>query len=307
MADVIGVISSAITIWEFFDSLFGNSSPAYTTVRVAAALNGNGLSGADGTVSSIRTYNENQGLIGNSGSLYVANGGFTDFQIDQANDQQATYIQVYASDDAICIPYISVTWVDGGKYGWVGDWGQECGLEWYYGNVYVDNSGNAPDCTWIDSDHTNGIQATELMIHLPSFASQDPHSSDPSSFCGYPALRAYNGGSEIFKKRDATTADPAPDTRLVVSSISNHNATRLCDSKTSRGPDMVSLSEGVFCDMETRQTMPLCGTAAASSAAQCFDVDAHTTAQSHRSVAKKNYSKVLVWNGKNATETVTSS
>jgi hypothetical protein len=44
----------------------------------------------------------------------------------------------------------------------------------------------------------------------------------------------------------------AVDTRLVISSEASHNATALCASETSRGPDFVSLAEKVYCNMVSR-------------------------------------------------------
>jgi hypothetical protein len=82
-------------------------------------------------------YKENQQILSKTGGGYISSGGFKDFKLPQIKGQKATYIQLYATADAICIPYMTVTWADKGKYGWVGDFGGTCGLEWYYSNVYV--------------------------------------------------------------------------------------------------------------------------------------------------------------------------
>lgn len=137
MAEVIGIISGLLGIYSFYGSLFGGSSAYTSVVRVAAGLNGNGLSGADGSLSSIRLYNYNQEILANVGGGSVGSGGFKDFPISQINNQQAVYVQLYASNDAICIPAVTITWVDGHHYGWVGDFGYQCGLNWYYSHYYV--------------------------------------------------------------------------------------------------------------------------------------------------------------------------
>lgn len=62
--------------------------------------------------------------------------------------------------------------------------------------------------------------------------------------------------------------------QLVVSSMSSHNATELCDSETSFGPDFVSTEEGVFCSMSQKKTFPLCGHDGASTRDICFDLEA---------------------------------
>jgi hypothetical protein len=137
MTDVLGVVADVLGIYGFFASLFQNQNSNVCNVRVAAALNGPDLSQADGGVQAVRIYNENQQLIGSRGGGYIGSGGFADFGIQQSNNQQAMFVQIQATSDAICIPYATTTFVDGAKYGWVGDWGAFCGLNWYYGNVVV--------------------------------------------------------------------------------------------------------------------------------------------------------------------------
>ncbi|KAH7420219.1 hypothetical protein BKA64DRAFT_700221 [Cadophora sp. MPI-SDFR-AT-0126] len=127
MATVIGATSGAISILQFVASLFAGQRANICTVRVGAALNGGeGPSGGDGSINSIRLHTESQQIIGNGGGGYIGSGGFRDFQIQQINQQQAAFVTLYSSNDALCIPYVTTTWVDGGKYGWVGDWGQRC-------------------------------------------------------------------------------------------------------------------------------------------------------------------------------------
>jgi len=56
--------------------------------------------------------------------------------------------------------------------------------------------------------------------------------------------------------------------QLVKSGAQYHSATELCGSATSYGPDFVSLSENLYCDMEQKKTWPLCQTADQKT---CFD------------------------------------
>jgi hypothetical protein len=62
------------------------------------------------------------------------------------------------------------------------------------------------------------------------------------------------------------------DDRLVVSAIESHNATAECANELKYGPDFVSLSEEIYCDMETRITLPLCG-GSLDSGGECFDLE----------------------------------
>lgn len=57
---------------------------------------------------------------------------------------------------------------------------------------------------------------------------------------------------------------------VIISSRSSHNATELCQKPNSYGPDFVSLEEGVYCNMDTRETLPLC---ASGVTVDCFNVE----------------------------------
>jgi hypothetical protein len=140
MANVLGLIGDSLGIYSFLAGLFANQGNNGAVVRISAGLNGGGLSAADGNIESIRNYNLNQQLIGNKAGGYVGSGGFADYFVSQPNAQQAYFTQIYASDNAVCIPYATTTWVDGAHYGWTGDFGYACGLNWYYGNVVVSPS-----------------------------------------------------------------------------------------------------------------------------------------------------------------------
>lgn len=100
--------------------------------------------------------------------------------------------------------------------------------------------------------------------------------------------------------------------QLVVSSQSSHNATELCDSETSVGPDFVSTEEGVFCSMSQKKTFPICGHGrdfnedSDADTSICFDLEANAlvmpeyedTAHAKRirdELPATNYSLVRRW------------
>lgn len=60
----------------------------------------------------------------------------------------------------------------------------------------------------------------------------------------------------------------------MVSRQTGHSATGLCRSRTSWGPDSVSIEEGVFCDMETSEVLPI---RKDDDAEKCFDVEKRQT------------------------------
>lgn len=58
---------------------------------------------------------------------------------------------------------------------------------------------------------------------------------------------------------------------LIVTPYVEHSARELCESDTSYGPDTVSLSEQLFCDMDTRGLFELCGEDSGLTT-NCFDL-----------------------------------
>lgn len=134
----IGVISGVLGIVSFGMDLFGDSSSSSTSVRIAAALNGEeGLSNADGSVAQIRTLNAEEQLLGIGPETYISSGDYADVSVPQSNKQQAVFIELHASDDAVCIAYVSTTWADGSQWLWLGDFGKACDLKWYWSGVRV--------------------------------------------------------------------------------------------------------------------------------------------------------------------------
>lgn len=136
-----------------------------------------------------------------------------------------------------------------------------------------------------------------IEIIFPRFA-KEQDDKNPAQYCGN-GLRGWKDGNDITQgpddmggnsKRSVKRASHT-DERLVVSSFAGHNATKLCESETSRGPDFVSLSEGLFCDMDTREVMPLCGDDIDT---ECFHLDRNQHVK-RDGVTDKNYAKVLEW------------
>ena len=132
MAQVIGVVSGLVGIFQFLQTLFpADNNPAdSSSLRIGVGLNGPDLSGADGAVKTINVYNEDETLIGTGrGDGDIPSGSFQDITIDQSGSpgQQPTYLQINAGKHALCIAYITQKWPDGTQRGWLGDMGQACG------------------------------------------------------------------------------------------------------------------------------------------------------------------------------------
>ncbi len=97
-------------------------------------------------------------------------------------------------------------------------------------------------------------------------------------------------------------AHPEPFQSLIIDQSKGHSAKALCESKTSRGPDFVSVKEGLFCDMDAKKIWPVCNEKKTSG---CFDVKAGTMrpgkglqgrdVETGAIVPKKTYKKKKTW------------
>ena len=318
LVGVIGVVSGIVTITGFVQSNWPDKPAGEgSTVRCAVTLNGNGLSNADGKAPSIQAWNENRETIGLSDDgQKIKSGSFADIFVDHhatgidATGQQPTFIQLAAFDDAICVAYLSQTWPDGTNRGWLGDMGKACVRDWFALNVIVGDEGHKPACTWMDTDLTKETNLGGMQIHMEDFINKTTdYSTDPNYYCNPPVmsfrkdfkefdgidarkrsvLESRNANQEARKVRNKRQA--VFEEQLIESSSTGHSAQELCGSETSRGPDFVSLEEGLYCDMMNKQLSPLCS---ATIVEGCYDRDAHALVTSGK-VVKRQYKEILKW------------
>ncbi|KAL2062375.1 hypothetical protein VTL71DRAFT_6641 [Oculimacula yallundae] len=73
-----------------------------------------------------------------------------------------------------------------------------------------------------------------------------------------------------LQERSISPRSPCEENHLVVSNYEGHSARKLCENVNSMGPDFVSRTEQLFCDMCTRTVWPLCAKVAS---VNCFDMD----------------------------------
>lgn len=104
--------------------------------------------------------------------------------------------------------------------------------------------------------------------------------------------RDLSGSGPVIQRRGGNRND----TSLVTSSIPSHSAVELCESPNSSGPDFVSLKEGLYCDMTTRQVRPVCSLDNLSQ--DCFNLDIvgktiHGLFDGN--VVQKTFSRVVEW------------
>ncbi|GAP85847.1 hypothetical protein SAMD00023353_1401440 [Rosellinia necatrix] len=176
VVEAIGLISGFLGIIQFGIDNIPEVESVGSTVRVRVGLDFNGrLSNTGGDLPDIRLFNEAGEFIGITADPGTVKSGMAgDITVEHKSNlgQQATYTLFSANNDAICIAYASITWPNGEEYGWVGDWGRQCGGSWYYSNVYISASSYTPDCLWIDGN--NNQPQTGFQIHWPEFANDNP-------------------------------------------------------------------------------------------------------------------------------------
>lgn len=172
---VISAISGLLNVITFGQDMFSQPDPVGSKVKITVGLDvPGGLNNAGGDLPDVRLFNEAGkflGIAADPGS--IGDGSTGEIKVDHKDDngQQATYALFTANDNAICVASASITWPNGDQYGWVGDWGRECGGSWYYSNVFIQGSDYKPDCLWIDA---NGDQPqTGFQVHWPEFVQRD--------------------------------------------------------------------------------------------------------------------------------------
>ncbi|KAI0164596.1 hypothetical protein GGR57DRAFT_514602 [Xylariaceae sp. FL1272] len=322
MADAIGFVGDVLGLWSFATENFGTYDPKASVYQIRVGENGKDdpnaddspiLYGADGAIDHVEAYNDVGNLIGTGDGADFTSGAtveITAIQVDD-NTQQAVTTRFFATDDAVCIAYITEqSEQEDHKYGWTGDWGYTCGLKYYHSShVYIGDQKTPPRCTWIDADHTNDIEAAVISITWPDFVGDEdsPPTGDGKSYCGT-SFQAWDGedGTALLPMGDSVAArkvgppkSQRTNNNLIVSHHSGQNATELCESENSLGPDFVSMEEGVYCNMETHETMPICGFLSGYKG-DCLDLNddksvAHVAAAVDGSKKQTPHSRIIEW------------
>jgi hypothetical protein len=115
------------------------SSGSESIVRVGVGIY-DSESQLGGDTPGITVWNENGHRLGSTQPSInqIDAGSFLDIVVPQnPPDQQPTYLKIEGRNNSICVAYLSHTWPDGIKRGWLGDMGSQCGMQWYYSKIYV--------------------------------------------------------------------------------------------------------------------------------------------------------------------------
>lgn len=152
----------------------------------------------------------------------------------------------------------------------------------------------------------------------------EDYNTDPGSYCKEPAMlfrrkysyRLYHDDYELDglpdsgrihfwyakdrdnmprKKRQPAQPSSKFNDRLITSVHEQHSASELCQNDHSYGPDFVSFSDNMFCDMSTKQTWPLCDvTHVRHIKDECYDMITHSLI-THSEHVKRKHVRVQNW------------
>lgn len=137
MLDAFGVFTGLLGIFSFTEKEYNESHDRGVGFRFAVGLDGagprgKGLANAGGNLPDIRVFNEHGSFLGiKVGDQTGCASGETncDVFIAGVNDQPV-YTLFTANDDAICLAYVTVTFSEGTKFAWTGNWAKQCGRPW---------------------------------------------------------------------------------------------------------------------------------------------------------------------------------
>lgn len=264
----------------------------------------------------------------NGGGNHVDAGTFVDVAIPGM--QQTPILDISAGGtNAVCISDVNMSWGDGQRFAFSGDWFKYCNMWWYHSNINLatsDGQPYQPACGWLDSDASQGHLLAGFrvaMLELQNIPNENPWgSNDVQSFCtqtfhfsgstpgpylqGNLDTNAVGAGEKrdmpgLLAKNTSTNATQSSQhtRKLVISHHEGQSALDLCSSQKSRGPDFVSILEQQYCDMSSKTLYPLCSD---TRKRHCFSVDHETLRMKKRrqtsdkgETVHRQYYKVENW------------
>ncbi|KAG5956533.1 hypothetical protein E4U58_006546 [Claviceps cyperi] len=301
--DAFSIFTGGLGLFTFTQHNFIDYRPEGVGYRFAVGLDGagpwgNSLTNAGGNLPDIRAFNELGDLLGTTvnDNTYCASGR-TDCDSEVVDvHEQPTYTLFSANNDAICLAYVTVTFPEGSKYAWTGNWAKYCGAPWFYSDIFVPNNKGADKvlCSWMDGNGDQPI--TGIQVHWPDYdAGFKGNGNNAAYYCHHPSALTFHRDHDPWRvhvrsaKRNMFASDPsldtkrfadaprddakkstegkhsdgltermARDTRLIKSKATSHLATELCESPTSVGPSFVSYHERKFCHMAPKHIYSFC-------------------------------------------------
>ncbi|KAG0298971.1 hypothetical protein BGZ98_010395 [Dissophora globulifera] len=239
-------------------------------------MDGSGLSGSGGDIPSVvlgDTSGRNLGSFQTIGAT-IGSDQYKNYDISASNSELKTLkvmmevqsvqggVKVTRSlNDGLCLAYFAWTPedtmfnYDARRGSITGDPFYFCGCSWYpSGKV---RKGYEVRCGWLDGDNSNGNSVYGMLLNtdilgdgfIESYSENYP---DPSAICHWGV--GFSGGASPNSKRSPSLEKYGNKAYVTAGT----GAIAICDSPTSWGPSMLSLEEGIFCDMVTKNKIPIC-------------------------------------------------
>ncbi|KAL4983937.1 hypothetical protein BDW68DRAFT_181140 [Aspergillus falconensis] len=178
MSAIVNAAGLALSLWSIGDLLKGEDVDPDKLVSVSVVTGA--APNAGGSIPHLAVWDEHGNRIGQykgDENGHINEQGTKSFTVspDQNGGKQAIpdyLLMVMQESDALCVSAIVVS---GGSYQrvWTGDMAYTCGAQWYHSKASYGNSNAPVRCAWFDADHSNGIIAKGLSLHMESFSS-DP-------------------------------------------------------------------------------------------------------------------------------------
>lgn len=208
------------------------------------------------------------------------------------HDETPTRIFITNAGSApVCLGGVTVRDTKGDWVTLSGTQGKICGADSYESRIYTlpnrDSTTPPERCAWIDQHGRNGITTPGIGLSIIDQTTDKTAYSKVKTaddLCKPPFVTAGSSAEiELLRKqqavrrrRDGKASENDErynfDRFLVKSNVTLSSAVALCQDQTSKGPHFVSLAEGLFCDMVSKQLYPLCGDGVGVGQI-CFDVD----------------------------------
>ncbi|KAF9361074.1 hypothetical protein BGX34_007346 [Mortierella sp. NVP85] len=216
-----------------------------------------GNSGLGGQIPTVHIQDVNTRFLAmyyNTGSDWIDAGANKVIDVDMARSSELWTLSVKMENDNTSLDNAGRMLNANDRTGAVpGDLFWLCGLDWTYSGFQV--NGTELRCGWLDGDNTTGNAPHVMYLNTDimgqKFVKNFVQDTPGNGICEWGVFFAR--GASPKKKR--AIKDTYGKRAFVTA---NGGAIELCDSPTSRGKSMLSLKEGIFCDVLTKTKVPLC-------------------------------------------------
>ncbi|KAK5234041.1 hypothetical protein LTR47_004630 [Exophiala xenobiotica] len=202
--------------------------------------------------------------------------------------------------DTVCLAGVMVSYPDGQSITISGNFGKFCGAGHQESRRKV-LSNNVPEsCIWVDRHLRSNISIPGITLNLISPADENGNAqlvvTSDEELCSSPFVTMENRQEAPQKREESNISVKDVDfaSRLIKSNLTMSSAVRMCEGKNTMGPNFLSLAEKLYCDMGSRELLPVCedGTEGV-----CFDADQDEVVKKEGGSVEtvKAFAHVAVW------------